>query len=46
METWWKEDNNQWDTLISGYKQDRKDRGGQVARYVKEDIESHKVDNA
>ncbi|CAM5127487.1 unnamed protein product [Eretmochelys imbricata] len=45
-ETWWSED-NQWDTVIPGYKIYRKDRTGRaaggVALYVKENVESNEI---
>ncbi|XP_053897559.1 uncharacterized protein LOC128844145 [Malaclemys terrapin pileata] len=45
-ETWWTED-NQWDTIILGYKIYRKDRTGRagegMALYVKENVESNEV---
>ena len=46
-ETWWDEE-NQWDTVIPGYKLYRKDRegrvGGGVALYVREGIHSSKIE--
>ena len=46
-ETWWNAE-NQWDTAIPGYKLYRRDRegriGGGVAIYVKEGIESSKIE--
>nr|GFB50161.1 hypothetical protein [Tanacetum cinerariifolium] len=46
-ETWWNAE-NQWDTVIPGYKLYRRDRegrvGGGVAIYVKEGLESTRVE--